>query len=919
MRMTASLLEPALAWSGYLRRRLDTRPALHSWLLTQATTAVDDVFIDQQIQALQAEIGPVLDPVQAERRLLRQLRERLFCLLMVRDLAGLASLEEVVQAMTRLAEVTVARSYRVVAADLASVHGMPRDPATGLPQEMLIVGMGKLGGRELNVSSDIDLVMLYGAEGETDGPRVLSNHEFYARLTQRMMPVISEPDEWGQVFRTDLRLRPDGDAGPLAWSLAAFENYLFGQGREWERYAWLKGRLLPAKAFDDSNAQAQECELESLRRPFVYRKYLDFDALAALRNLRERIHQDWTRRATSPTGRQLADNIKLGRGGIREIEFVVQLFQLVRGGRNPALQQRSLLGALDAEQQLGLIDSTAATALAEAYRYLRKLEHTLQYREDQQTHVLPEDPDRREALAAAMGHASLADFETCLLAHRDEVAEQFKQVFRDVERGSQSSVTLELDPEQRLEQRLTELSSERREELAARLRQLLAGHRYRGLPETSRRRVDQLLPQLIEVASRTSDAGTALLGLLDLVESVAQRSAYLALLAEYPDTLMRVARLMAASPEAVRALIRYPILLDELIDERTLLVEPDAAAIARQLRLDLDHCLLDGSGEPDIERQMNLMRDLRHQVAFHLLALDLEGRLTVERLGDHLSALADLMLEETLHRVWPLIPHKGIEVPRFAVVAYGKHGGKELGYAGDLDLVFLYEDDHPDAQEVYTRLGQRLSTWMQAMTSSGRLYEVDLRLRPDGDAGLVVVSTEGFRRYQLDKAWPWEHQALTRARWCAGHKAVGERFEAIRAEVLLMPRDAHALATEIRAMRQRILDGHPNDTELFDLKHDPGGMVDVEFVTQFLVLSQSANHPVLLRNLGNIALLLAAAEAGLLDPALAQAAAEAYRLLRREQHACRLRGAEKARVPADRLAEQRQVVLTLWQTVLGAR
>jgi glutamate-ammonia-ligase adenylyltransferase len=360
-------------------------------------------------------------------------------------------------------------------------------------------------------------------------------------------------------------------------------------------------------------------------------------------------------------------------------------------------------------------------------------------------------------------------------------------------------------------------------------------------------------------------------------------------------------------------------LLDELIDERTLLVEPDAAAIARQLRLDLDHCLLDGSGEPDIERQMNLMRDLRHQVAFHLLALDLEGRLTVERLGDHLSALADLMLEETLHRVWPLIPHKGIEVPRFAVVAYGKHGGKELGYAGDLDLVFLYEDDHPDAQEVYTRLGQRLSTWMQAMTSSGRLYEVDLRLRPDGDAGLVVVSTEGFRRYQLDKAWPWEHQALTRARWCAGHKAVGERFEAIRAEVLLMPRDAHALATEIRAMRQRILDGHPNDTELFDLKHDPGGMVDVEFVTQFLVLSQSANHPVLLRNLGNIALLLAAAEAGLLDPALAQAAAEAYRLLRREQHACRLRGAEKARVPADRLAEQRQVVLTLWQTVLGAR
>ena len=332
-------LAPALRWSGHLRRRLDARPDLRAWLETASAAPVDRESLLAWRDELAGTGAPGCLPVADCRRLLRRLRERVFCAVMARDLAGQASLEEVVGAMTALADLAVSEAYRSVAAELAAVHGTPRDPASGAPQEMLILGMGKLGGCELNVSSDIDLIMLYGEEGETGGPRRISHHEFYGRLTRRMMPVLSEADADGQVFRTDLRLRPDGDAGPLAWSLDALEHYLVGQGREWERYAWLKARAIPGQAFEGSAPCLALRQLESLRVPFVYRKYLDFDALASLRSLRERIRQDWQRRALSRTGIDTTHNIKLGEGGIREIEFVVQLSQLIRGGRMPALRR----------------------------------------------------------------------------------------------------------------------------------------------------------------------------------------------------------------------------------------------------------------------------------------------------------------------------------------------------------------------------------------------------------------------------------------------------------------------------------------------------------------------------------------------------------------------------------------------------
>ena len=939
------LLAPALAWSGHLRRRLSAQPAWVDGLADGAQHPLTSETLTTWFNELCARrnvapAGPL--PVADCRAVLRQLRERVFCTIMVRDLGGLAPLEEVVTAMTRLADLAITQAYRSVAAELAEVHGIPREAASGLPQEMLIVGMGKLGGEELNVSSDLDLVMLYGDEGDTDGRRPISHHEFYGRLTRRMMPVISEIDADGHVFRTDLRLRPDGDSGPLAWSLDAFENYLVSQGREWERYAWLKARRIEVSAFEGSDVSSQAAQLEALRRPFVYRKYFDFDALAALRGLRERIREDWNRRAFKGSGADTtqADNIKLGEGGIREIEFVVQLSQLVRGGRQPSLQTRGLLAALKVETDTGLVSASDSERLEAAYRFLRRTEHALQYREDQQTHLLPHEPERRADLARALGFDTLDAFETELAGHRQFVEQTFRDVFGRQGVGACADANgnfppdndgvpllacdpaaADSDPETVLAMHLHQHLPALEAELLPRGLAMLNGSRIRTLSDASRRRLSALLPAVIQAAALTKAPGPALLRMFDLIENIAQRSAYMALLTEFPDTLARVARIMAASEWAAQYLIRHPILLDELLDWRTLLAPPNFDQIAQTLSDDLDRCVIEGTPPmPDIERQMNIMRDVQRQWGFHLLAQDLEGKLTVERLGDFLSLLADLLLRETLKRVWPQVSRDGGASPaRFAVIAYGKHGGKELGYASDLDLVFLFEDSREDAGEVYARFGQRILSWLGSLTASGRLYEIDLRLRPDGQAGLMVISTEAFERYQKEHAWPWEHQAITRARFAVGDPHVGARFEEIRRQVMLMPRDPDKLAHDVIDMRKKMNEGHVNRTPLFDLKHDPGGMVDVEFVTQYLVLRYSVDHPRLLENLGNITLLRLAAEAGLLPQPLAMRAGDAYRTLRREQHALRLQGMDKARVPQDTLTAERAAVIELWETVMGPR
>ena len=927
--MSQAYLPNAQEWSATLQRTINGTPAFGEWLEEASHQPITLERISQWFEeiATKSRTEACLD-IPTCKKVLRTLRKRVFFTAMVRDLAGVASLLEVVQAMSDLADLAVEQSYRSVMADLVEVHGIPRT-SSGRPQEMIVIGMGKLGGRELNVSSDIDLVMLYDEEGETDGPRVISNHEFYGKLTQRMMPVISEQDGDGQVFRTDLRLRPDGDSGPLAWSLDAFENYLFTQGREWERYAWLKGRVMPTKAFAESDSTDTIRHIESMRLPFVYRKYFDFDALEALRVLRERIRQDWQRKALARRGQESHNNIKLGEGGIREIEFVVQLSQLIRGGRMPALQQRGLLEALSAQQRAGIIETRTAEKLADAYCFLRQTEHALQYYDDAQTHMLPADTDRRQALARAL-RMTPDVFEQTLKDHRAFVADTFRNAFRlagiqddasaESTKGASSSNTQDGEPVLSDLEKAIALFGEDSAELSRRVESFLESHKVRGLATISRNRVDTVLPIALQAALNTPVPMVAAIKLLDLIENIAQRSAYLALLAEYPETLARVARMLAASPTAAQYLIQHPVVLDSLIAWRALMEPVDFERLGLSLRADLDGCVLP-DGTPDVEQQMNLMRDLQRQISFQLLAQDIEGLLTVEALADQLSALADLMLNETIHRVWPLVVktdgNTPIKQPRFAVIAYGRLGGKELGYASDLDVVYVYDDPCEDAAELYGKLGRRMTSWLSTMTSSGRLYEIDLRLRPDGDAGLLAVSIQAFETYQLKHAWPWEHQALTRARFAAGDTAVGAAFEEVRRKILTLHRDPAEFKTEVRAMRDKMSAGHPNKTELFDIKHDKGGMVDLEFVTQYLVLTESEKHPALIGNLGNIALLRIAGEEELISKDLASQAGDAYRNLRRRQHAVRLQGAEHARVPQDELIPEREAVKTLWNQVLG--
>jgi len=622
----------------------------------------------------------------------------------------------------------------------------------------------------------------------------------------------------------------------------------------------------------------------------------------------------------------------LGPGGIREIEFIAQAYQLIRGGREVPLQIKPTLKVLALLAERGLIERQDAQRLAGAYDFLRRVEHRIQYFDDAQKHELPEEAEDRGKLALSMGASDWTAFMATLDAHRDFVSRQFERMFADKEAGrSEESGDNKLakvwgpaaDTEEAA-QVLTSLGFHDGPELVQRLEAIRRGSRYQALPESSRLRFDALVPLFIEAAAFGGVDGeardAALVRLLGLLETVSRRAAYLALLHEHPAAIERLAKLFAASGWVAEYLSLHPILLDELLDTRLLMAEPDWAETGRQLRASLAAA----SGDP--ERQMDILRETHHAHLFRLLARDLEGALTVERLADHLSALADMVLEATLEVCWSLLSRRhGMtelragQAPRFAVIGYGKLGGKELGYASDLDLIFLYDpgDDDDHAAEVYARLAQRINVWLSSRTPAGVLFETDLRLRPNGSSGLLVSSLAAFRRYQRESAWTWEHQALTRARFCAGDPQVGAAFEAERKAILCLPRDAAKLAGEVRAMRVTMREGHPNRSELFDVKHDPGGMVDIEFIVQYLVLAHAHRHEELTLNHGNIALLGYAARLGLIGAEAATEVQEAYRTFRRMQHALRLKGERYARVPPSEVQGPASATLALWKAVLG--
>ncbi|ACQ95394.1 glutamine-synthetase adenylyltransferase [Burkholderia pseudomallei MSHR338] len=917
----------SLSYSHYLARAAAARPALAERIAAWAAAPVTRAALDARLDELLAQGGqpPSED---ALKKALRQLRGEAFGAVAERDLAGRADVAEVTGTMTDLAEAAIQRALALLAAELEAQYGEPRGPS-GERLALGVVGMGKLGGRELNVSSDIDLIFVYEDDGETAGGAraPISVHEFFTRLGRRLIGVLSEATADGYVFRVDMRLRPNGDSGPLVCSLGMLEEYFYVQGREWERYAWIKSRLVTERASAAARRLAQQ--LDAIVKPFVYRRYLDFGVIGAIRSLHEQIRQEARRRATMRPDK--ADDIKLGRGGIREIEFSAQVFQLIRGGQDAGFRVQPTLAVLRHASASGLITEEVRAGLTHAYLFLRTLEHRLQYRNDAQTHAMPVDPAERAALAASLGFADYAALIDRLDQHRAFVEAQFDQVFADKADGGArreddqaagciwSGALADDGADEALVARLAELGFADPAAVLARLQAVWRSSRYAGLPESSRVRFDRVAHRALEAAPGIDAAhrDETVVRCFDLLETVGRRGAYLALLTEYPAALRRVLSVLGATRWGGGYLIRHPQLLDELLDDEAIDSPFDWPAFKDALRRRL--AAADGA-----EHQMDLLRHAHQAEVFRILLLDLAGRLSVEHVSDRLSELADAMLDVTIEVVWSQLAKRHRDTPCFAAIAYGKLGGKELGYASDLDLIFLYDDPDERAADVYTTFARRLITWLTTATGAGTLFDIDLRLRPNGEAGLLVTDLDAFRRYQLregdaaNTAWVWEHQALTRARYSAGDARIGAAFEAIRVQVLTTPRDAAVLAREIVEMREKVLAGHPNTTERFDLKHDRGGMVDIEFAVQYWVLLHAARHPEMIRNTGNIALLREVSRFGLMSEEEAETVGAAYRTYRKLQHRLRLDGMEKARVEPERVAAERQAVAALWARVFGA-
>jgi [glutamine synthetase] adenylyltransferase / [glutamine synthetase]-adenylyl-L-tyrosine phosphorylase len=903
--------EPAYRHSAWFRRTLaalgQRQPKLAALLPGMVAAPLTPAAVEGCWQGVVAASPP--GSVEADpTRALRQARQLLLLAIIARDVAGHAPLDEVCQAISAWGERSVTIAIRHLAAELALRHGLPLDSA-GQPQDLLVVGMGKMGGNELNVSSDIDVIYVFREEGETagdaSGAHRIATSEFFHRLARRLNGMLSDVTEDGFVFRVDTRLRPNGDSGPLVVPLPMLEQYFYEQGREWERFAWLKGRVIADSGLaGEAMRERDETLLAEAVEPFVFRRYLDFAAIESLRELHDLIRAEERRRDGRSDLRQDGGcDVKLGRGGIREVEFCAQLFQIVRGGRDATLRDRRTLHTLETLAQRRLIEPAAAQTLIDAYGLLRRTEHALQYQEDAQTHWLPGDPEVRARIASMLA-LSPDEFESRLAAAREQVAAEFDALLADPAAAA--------PPPGDVEVRAVELDEGMRTRLVA----LHEGRRYRLAKPETQRRIDQLIEQALRERPEVGQSadGTWFGRLVDLLDTVAGRPAYLALLVQFPGAFRRLLAMIAKAKWAADYLTRHPVVLDELLDGQILEV-PALADWERDLRLSIGATTR--NGEADVERRMDILREAHHAQVFRLLAQDLAGSLTVERLSDHLSELADRVVAITLDCAWQQVRQPHRDTPRFCVVAYGKLGGKELGYASDLDLVFLYDDDDERAQPVYAQLAQRMSVWLSTRTAAGQLFEIDLRLRPNGDAGLLVSSLSAFESYQRQSAWVWEHQALTRARHAAGDPGIGARFESLRRDILATRRDHGTIAREVRSMRRRMLDGHPNASALFDLKHDPGGMVDIEFLVQHLVLAHSADHRALLDNAGNIALLQRAAAAGLIDAALADEVAQAYRDYRRLQHSLRLNDARYARVEPAAVSHQRKAVTGLWNAVLG--
>ncbi len=867
--------------------------------------------------ALAAELEAWLAGVQDEEELgrrLRRFRRRQMVRIIWRDLSGRAPLEETLESLSALADASIRQGLDHLYRWAVARWGVPRS-ASGEPQELVVLAMGKLGARELNLSSDIDLVFAFPEHGQTDGRRALANETFFVRLGRQLVNLLSSVTEEGFVFRVDMRLRPFGEAGPLAVSFDAMENYYQAQAREWERYAMIKARPVTGEAV------YRERLLEILR-PFVFRRYIDFGAIDAIREMKRLIEAEMHRKG-------MEANIKLGRGGIREIEFIGQALQLVHGGRDPSLQIRPILPVLARLGEKGMLPAQAVAELSDAYRFLRRVENRLQAWRDEQTHLLPADEPGRARLARTMGFEGWAEFSEALEAHRTRVHHHFRQLFSDEAPAASPLDAAWLGGAPRVrEQALAAAGFHRTAEVVERLDGFRTSAACRALTASARGKLDRLMPRLLEILGRSPSPEETLTRILRLLQAIVRRTAYLDLLLENPHVMEHLVRLTGESLWIVDQLVQRPVLLDELLDARRLYAPLRRDELARELA-----ALLATIPEDDLEQQMERLRQFAAGNRLRTAAADITGAIPLTVVSDHLTEIAEVVLDAVLDLAWRQTTARhgrpgAVEDKGFAIVGYGKLGGIELGYGSDLDLVFL-RVDHPVSattegpksvpnEVFYARLAQRVIHLLTTRTPSGILYEVDMRLRPDGNAGPLVSALARFERYQQEEAWTWEHQALVRARVVAGSPQVAARFEAVRRAVLGRRRDPEALRREVAEMREKMranLD--KSDGDRFDLKQGRGGITDIEFMVQYAVLRWAADHPALTAWTDNIRLLETLAAEGRLSDAEAQTLIHAYRALRGALHRCVLQ--ERAGlVPQGSLRSERREVEELWRRWMSA-
>ena len=870
---------------------------------------------------------------------LRVLRQLVMERLAVFDCDAGAPMSDIALSVTWLAEIALDIACNDAFEQLDARFGAPLKP-DGSRCNLWIMGMGKLGARELNVSSDIDLIYVYECDGETggrpgpdgqpSGAGRTSFQEYFTRVVKIIYALVGDTTEHGFVFRVDLALRPNGNSGPTVSSLDALEEYLMVQGREWERFAWMKSRCVaPRASIENGSGQA----LRNVVLPFVFRRYLDYNVFESLRVLHRQIRDHAAKRSAGRPER--ANDVKLSRGGIREIEFTVQLLQVVRGGQFPELRTRPTLGALERVSRAGLMTPEIAGELADAYTFLRRVEHRIQYLDDQQTHLLPTSEDDLEWIAHTMGYDSACAFLQELMRHRELVAREFDALLGG-DSGECKTCQKNGSDIARSADDIGELTAllAATPVLAQRVEQWREHTRVQALRLEARARLMRLMQRTVqwlhEDGPQQGVTTEGVLRFIDWIETLLRRESYLAMLLERPAVHERLLRLLGVAKWPAHYLIQHPAVIDELTSNAMLEERFSAADFQDELRRRLES--LQSTGEDDEETLLNLLRRAMHAETFRTLARDLDGRLTVEQVADDLSALADTVLDVATRWCWqrylPRARKLGWNGPddadiadRFAIIAYGKLGGLELGYGSDLDVVFVYEDDCERAGEVYAGLVRKLISWLTVKTGEGDLYEIDTELRPNGNSGLLTITLDAFEAYQLQRgsntAWVWEHQAMTRARCCFGSARLRAHFERIRSAVLTAERDPAALAEEIVVMRRRMGQAHPPQPGVFELKHSHGGMIDVEFVTQYLVLLHSRAHPAMIENRGNIALLERADDLGILSGQVGHAAAAAYRELRRMQHRARL-DEESTAFPEDMLQSQADAGRALWQEVFGA-